>query len=26
LRNYIVEKGMDSSRVMVPADGERYAF
>lgn len=26
LRDYIVEKGMDSRRVLVPADGERYAF
>jgi len=26
LRDYIVEKGMDGQRVLVPADGEAYAF
>lgn len=26
LRDYIVEKGMDNRRVLVPADGEAYAF
>jgi L-ascorbate metabolism protein UlaG (beta-lactamase superfamily) len=26
LRDYIGEKGMDSGRVLVPADGESYAF
>ncbi|MCM2341157.1 MBL fold metallo-hydrolase [Rhodoferax sp.] len=26
LRDYIAEKGMDSTRVLVPADGESYSF